>query len=636
MADSSSSSDLQGFIHSLEQGRLAPFIRGLVISVVIISVALIYLGWKFKGFLAPEAMDQAQVAREISRGHGWSTQFIRPLAVWQFEKNGVALPKTDFPDTFNAPLPPLVNVLPVKLAGSKLDLKQGEYIAPAERFIVAFSMLFFLASIWIEYLLLRRLFDARLAFWAATLTLLSDLCWQYTLTGLPQMLMLLIFNGALYALARTIEGHLGFDAPSTAMTEEGAVLVRPSLGAILGWAALTGVLGGLLTLSHGAAVWFFVGLLAFAGVYFRRRPTVILVMFAAFALVCASWLARNEQVCGSLFGVAGYTVYDGLTTSTNDRMRSTDGPKTNDISPTYFRTKIQDGIVTQIGHLSGTLGNNLLAMAFFVSLLHSFRRPGVNALRNAVLVIWLFAVFGMALLGNAAETATGVGANQLGVLFLPVMLGFGLAFVLVLFSRREEALSSVARLTLFVVLFVISGVPLLFTLLPRASMPYQYPPYFEPAIARLNTWMKDSEIIGSDMPWAVAWYADRRSLWIPGKFTQLMGLSDNAKLPGTVGGVLLSPISRNTPLFSGVLKGEYQEYQQLIFGRADMPFFPFHEGLLLMGDPAGYLFFSETRRWEKPEKNAEPAGVPIPATAATPTATATAATATAAAPTAAP
>ena len=37
----------------------------------------------------------------------------------------------------------------------------------------------------------------------------------------------------------------------------------------------------------------------------------------------------------------------------------------------------------------------------------------------------------------------------------------------------------------------------------------------------------------------------------------------------------------------------------MIFGRADVPFFPFHEGILLMGDPAGYIFYSDTKRWEK-------------------------------------
>ena len=52
-------------------------------------------------------------------------------------------------------------------------------------------------------------------------------------------------------------------------------------------------------------------------------------------------------------------------------------------------------------------------------------------------------------------------------------------------------------------------------------------------------------------------------------------------------------------MFSGVLKGEYSEYQQLIFGRSDMQNFPFHEGILLMGDPASYIFYSDTRRWDK-------------------------------------
>ncbi len=628
MADSSSS-DLQGFIHSLEQGSLARYLRGAVIAVVIIAVALVFLGWKFRGFLVPEAMDQAQVAREISRGHGWSTQFIRPLAVWQIEKNlgTQALPKTNFPDTFNAPLPPLANALAVKMAGDKMELKQGEYIAPAERYIVAFSMLFFLGSLVIQYLLLRRLFDARLAFWAVTLTLVSDLCWQFTLTGLPQMLMLLIFNSGLYALMRAVEANLGFDQPATAMSEEGMVLVRPTMGSVLGWSALTGFFFALLTLSHGVAAWFFVGLLAFAGVHFRRRPAAVLVMLAVFAVMVTPWIVRNSHVSGHPFGVAGYTLYDSIAGSTADRMRATDGPKTEDVQPTYFRTKIQDGITAQIGRLSSTLGNNLLALAFFVCLLHSFRRPGVNALRNALLVIFLFAVFGMALLGNVSEPFTPLGANQLGVLFLPMMLGFGLAFVLVLFSRREEALSSVARLVLFTVLFVVSGLPLLFSLLPHSSPPFQYPPYFEPGINRLNGWMKDNEIVASDMPWAVAWYADRKSLWIPDKFSRLMGLSDEAKLPGVVGGVLLTPISRNTPLFTGVLKGEYQEYQQLIFGRADMPFFPFHEGLLVMGDPAGYLFFSDTRRWDKTEQNpvapVPAAGTPAPDAAASPTAKAT-------------
>ena len=608
---SSSTGSVQGLVHSLEQGRLAPLVRGIAIAVLILAVALVYLGWKFRGFAIPEAMDQAQVAREIGNGNGWSTKYIRPLAVWQLESNKIPLPRENFPDTYNAPLPPLVNALPVKLAG-KMEYKQGEYIAAAERFIVAFSMLCFLGAVGIGYLLLRRLFDARLAFWGSVLTLVSDLCWQYTLSGLPQMLMLLIFTASLYTLVRAIESHLAIERAlgrlAPASPDDPAS--PASTGAFLGWLGATGLLLGLLTLSHGVAVWIFAGALVFSAVYFRRRGAAVLVLLVAFALVCAPWVVHMYRVSGSATGIANYALFDGLSSTTATRMRSTEGPLLENLEIRFFRTKIQDGIVSQLSRLSDSLGGNLIALGFFICLLHSFRRHEVNALRLAVLVMWGSAVIGMSLLGLTSEPSVGLNVNQFGVLFLPIMLAFGLAFVLVIFSRKESSMLSVGRILLFSVLFLLSSVSMIFSLLPRSTMPFQYPPYFEPAINRLGLWTKDAEIIGSDMPWAVAWYADRKSLLIPNKFKDFMGLSDNAKLPGTLCGLFLTPISRNSPLFSGVLKGEYSEYQQLIFGRSDMPYFPFHEGILLMGDPTSYVLFSDTRRWEK--------AAPVPAAADAP------------------
>ena len=599
---------LQGFIHSLEQGRYASLVRGFVIAAVILGVMLVYLGWKFRGFNIPEAMDQAQVARQISRGQGWSTQFIRPLAVWQLEQNQKPLPAANgnFPDTFNAPLPPHVNALHVRWAG-KMEFKQGEYVAPAEKFIVATSMLCFLGAVGLGYLLLRRLFDVRLAFWASVFTLSTDLCWQYTLSGLPQMLMLLLFTAALYTLLRAIESHLAIERadgnlpPAAAGDPVGA----PSTGGFLGWLGATGALLGLLTLSHGVALWIFLGALVFSAAYFRRRGAAVLVLLLAFALVCAPWVVRLYQVSGTATGLAGYTLFDGLAKTTAQRMRAYgdasahDVASTQDIALLFFRTKLQDGVTAQLARLSDSLGGNLIALGFFVCLLHSFWRREVNPLRPAVLLMWIGAVLGMSLLGLGSEPSPGLNANQFGVLFLPIMLSFGLAFVLVIFSRSEAGSSSVGRLALFSTLFLVSAAALISTLLPRNSPPFQYPPYFEPAINRLGPWMQNDEIIASDMPWAVAWYADRKSLWIPDKLVNLMGLSDNARLPGTVAGLFLTPFSRNTPLFTGVLKGEYSEYQSLILGRADVPGFPFRDAIPLMGDPTVYLFYSDSRRWDK-------------------------------------
>ena len=104
----STSGGVQGFIHSLEQGRFAPLVRGFVIAVVILGVMLIYLGWKFRGFSIPEAMDQAQEARQIGRGQGFTTEFIRPLAIWQLEQNKVPLPQAgaNFPGHVQRPAQP--------------------------------------------------------------------------------------------------------------------------------------------------------------------------------------------------------------------------------------------------------------------------------------------------------------------------------------------------------------------------------------------------------------------------------------------------------------------------------------------------------------------------------------------------
>ena len=548
-------------------------------------------------------MDQAQVASEIAFGHGWSTRFIRPLAIWQIEKNEGAPPKGDFPDTFNAPLPPLVNSLAIRMSHNSMEFKRAEYVAPAERFIVALSMLCFVASVAVEYFVLRRVFDQRLAFWASLLTLVCNLCWQFTLTGLPQMLMLLIFNAALYAIVRAIEGQTALDlAGQIVNVETGEVAPPARTQSVFIWLAASGALCGLLALSHAVTVWIFVGLLVFTAAHFRQRVACVLVLLVAFGIVYGPWLARNYEVCGNPFGVAGYALYDGIAGTTSTRMRSISGPSTETVQLHFFRNKIEDGIVSQVSHLVENLGGNVLAVAFFIGMLHSFRRREVNSLRWAILSMWGAAVLGMSLLGT---TNSALDPNQIGVLFLPVMLGFGVAFVLVLFGRREGGVGSTSRLVLFSSLFLISSVPLIFALLPRNSPPFQYPPYLEPGINKLADWTRPDEVIGSDMPWAVAWYAQRDSVWIPNRFPDFMGLSDYDRLPGPLAGLFITTLTRNEPFYSGIYKGEYQDWQPLIFGRVDVPGFPFKDAYPILGD-LSYTFYSDSKRWEQPKRPALP------------------------------
>lgn len=585
-----SETSVQNFIHAIEQGRFAGLMRIILLCVGVFAVALAYLGWNFTGFSAPEAMDQAQIAREISRGNGFSTKLIRPLAIWQIERNVGALPHGNFPDTFNAPLPPLVNSLAMKVAGEETKYERGVFTLRSERMIVMLSMICFLLAVGVNYLLLVRLFDQRLAGFACLLTLVSDLFWRYTLSGLPQMLMLLLFSAALYALARALETHaLGNDA-------EGPAGAQRRTLAVCGWLGLSGAFAGLVFLCHALAAWIAVGAVIFGLFHFRRRGPVALVFLATFILVATPWLVRNYHVSGSPFGLAGYAVFDGLGSSTAQRMRSPEGPGVEDIAPLHFRLKVEHGIVQRFEEVSQGVGGNLVALLFFVSLLHPFRRPETSALRWALLSMWLCAVFGTAILGVNADS--GVGPAHLEVLFAPAMIGFGLAMALVLFGRLEASNRSIYRLGFFAVLLAICGLPMLVTLLPEHKSPTNFPPYFEPAIHALNNWTSTDEIIGTDMPWAVAYYADRKSLWIPNKLRDFLGLSDQGKLDGQLAGLFLSPISRGVSFIGGIYKGEYQEYGPLIFGNVNVPYFPFKEVVLPSGD-LNYSFYSDTKRWER-------------------------------------
>lgn len=571
----------QSIVHSVEQGKAAQVIRVAVIAAVVLAVALILLLARFRGFYHAEAMDQAQLSRQIANGRGYTTKFIRPLALWQVEKNTgvkVNLGSSDMPDTFNQPLPALLNVLPIKLAGTSMAFGQYVYIPSEERWIAVFSILFFFGAVVVQFFLTRRLFDQRLALLVAGLMLVCDLFWQFSLSGLPQMLMLLIFSAAVLAVARAIEEN-----------QAGLLATK--------WFALAGVLFGLLALCHGLAIWPFVGLLLFAGIYFRPRGLSVGIMLLTFLVVVSPWLIRNYNVSGNIFGTANYWIYDGIKGTTSVIFRTTP-PDLNEITPMWWRPKIQASLLAQTGGLFGLLGGNVVAPLFFIALLHPFKRLATAHLRWAVLSMWLLALVGMAIYGvnPGSTTLANVASNQLHVLFAPAMTAFGLAFALMLASRLNFSTVPLLQNGFIVGLMLVSGLPLLLSLLPSSVPPLRFPPYFPPLTNQLKTWVAEGEVVVSDQPWAVAWYAERKALWMPAKLSDLVVMNDYATLGAPIAGVFLSPITGHSRLFADIVRGEYKDWVQVIV-RSPGPSFPFKEAVPL--PPEGeFIFYSDKRRWE--------------------------------------
>ena len=322
---------MQNFIHTLEQGRLAGIIRVLVVTAVIVSVALIYLGGKFRGFSSAEAMDQAQIGSEIAAGHGWSTRFLRPLAIWQIEKNLGAPPKGDFPDTFNAPLPPLLDSLAIRLAGNHMDV-QPRRVHRAGGTVH------------------RGAVDAVLpggggdgvSSLAPGVRPAAGVLVGGADTGERPVLAVYPFGAAADVHAAALQrgalhrgaGHRGVPGGGTRRRDRqrgdrrGGPAGRHWESALL-WLAATGAVFGLLALTHALTIWIFLGLLVFTAFYFRRRVPSVLTLLFAFGLVYTPWLVRTYRVCGNPFGLAGYSLFDGVGGSTAQRMRSVAGPLTD-------------------------------------------------------------------------------------------------------------------------------------------------------------------------------------------------------------------------------------------------------------------------------------------------------------------
>lgn len=569
---------IQRTIHALESGRAAFWVRRALALVLVVGLALFYFMHEFRGLATSQAMDQAQIGRELLRGHGWATQFARPLAIGQLQRNGRDPAQKIWTDTYNAPLPPLIDALALLPVKARLTMTPHDVIYTGDKAIAAMSMLLFAASIAVLFLIARRLFDKTLALLACGLVLICDTLWQYTLSGLPQMLLLLLLNLTIYALVRAIEAQI-----------EGH--------RVGSWLVAAGVGFGLLALSHALTIWIFLPALIFCAIYFRPRGWAALLVLLPFLVLYLPWLARNWWVCGNPGGVAIYSFFDGIRMSEAAHMRHL-AIDFCGLTAGFWRAKITGNIIQQIGAIFRYLGWSVVALFFFPALLHPFRRPHTSAARWLIFFMWIGASLGMAVYGLTEEQ--GVAANQLDLLFVPIMICFGLAFLLVLWNRLEVPYR-IARLGFITLLFFFCGLPMIFTFVFSSGKgSIRWPPYVPPYIAVIHQWMQPNEITASDMPWAIAWYADRRAVWLPETVRTFTDLSDYRTLGGPINGLYLTPISGSDANLRDILKGEYRDWAPLILRSVDLQKFPLKWATLLGLDNECVFFSDHDRQKAKP------------------------------------
>jgi hypothetical protein len=535
-------------------------IRRSLFFLVLIILTLGNLFTLFKGLNSPQAMEQAQIAREIARGNGFTTKVIRPVAYYQAETAAKApVPLKLFQDTYHSPLNPLLNAAVLKLVGAddseSWQMALGEYVFPLDRVIATVSTLFFLMAIGVNYLLISRIFDAKIAGVCAILMLFCQTFWNYSLSGLPQMLMLLLFSCGLYFVYRAVEA-----------ATEGRIAMMPAI--------IAGIFFTLLALTHWMTVWIALGYIIFAAVAFRPRGVVGVSILVLLIVPAAFVMVRNAGITGSPFGTAFLTLYNGLGNGSETVVMRNMDLEANPLVLDGLMAKILRTTLLQATDIVPLLAGIIVAPVFFLSLLHPFKRASIATFRWAILLMWVTTAFGLAIFGVTTEP---LDPNQLHLLFAPLMTAYGLAFVSILWSRLDFVMATpMLRNVHHIVIVMVCALPLILALPMQVRIGMQardrgvphWPPYFAPALnsteSGLKGWVTDKQVVFSDQPWAVAWYADRISIWLPPTRDGFIKLENTAaELQTPCAGIHISPSSHGSGPLSEIAF-HYKDFAALV------------------------------------------------------------------------
>ena len=540
----------------------ATLISRILFFLVLFGLVSFYLILSFKGLTSEKGIEQAQIGREIARGNNNTTKVIRGAAYWQAKEAGKDIDLTAFHDTYHSPLNPYIYAAVLKAVGGddfeKFQMNEDmKTVYALDRVISAVAVILFLIAVGINYLLISRIFDVRIAGATAILMILSDLMWKFTQTGLPQMLMLLLFSCALFFIYRTLEA---------------SIENRGDISSLV----IAAVFLSLLALSHWLTIWIILGFVIYAAFFFHPKGISGFMILGILLMFSGYFLVKNMEWTGNPGGTAFLSLYGGLTQSESVIMRTSD-PAEQTYTIVYnlnsFLINTTSSMLRQVNELYNNLGSILVAPLFFFALLHPFKREAIAKFRWIVLLMWVMGTLGMAIFGLSESN---LDPNQLHILFSPIMTAYGLAFVSILWARIELPAGGILmRYGHFAIVILISAGPLILkfpretinALVSSGASKSVWPPYWPPVFSRtLHNATDDDDVIFSDQPWAVAWYADRISIWLPRKveeFEDLEKLATDQEL--SVAGIVITPMSfKGDVLFSQVPFGYSEDFAPLM------------------------------------------------------------------------
>jgi hypothetical protein len=374
-------------------------------------------------------------------------------------------------------------------------------------------------------------------------------------------------------------------------------------GRAIGLIAASAVLMGLCFLTRYLAFFLIVPMALYLRRAMRGRSGWVwaLIYVAIFLAVIAPWLARNYSISNSLLGIARYQIIE---TDAFARTYTIDLPSSWSVRGVVgrFLTSLR---MDWIGGVRG-IGSDICVFFFAVGVMYSFRRTDAMQLRRTVLGCLAIALLGMALIGMPGEMVNPeINGGNLLVLLLPLVVVYGCAFFYMLLDRISFSMRLTRALAIGV-FALLNVAPMIFTLLPPRRGPFPYPPYCPPYMRIVAKWFNKSEVGVSDMPWAVAWYMDRTTVWLPSTLEEYFEIHDFVA-PHNTKFMFLTPYMLDRRYQSELTKGEYKPWASILRGQLPDKF-PL-KAATLMGPDNDQIILADRTRWkDQPELPTEEPG----------------------------
>ncbi len=472
-----------------------------LLSLLVIVGYLVYHAGRFHGITNVEALDQAQIARNLAQGEGYTTKIIRPLSLAKVRRID------GHPELSQAPLHPFMASLLMRVMPDK---GRAAALSGGLAFLLTAPVIFFLG--W-------QLFDIRTGVFATilyctnvTLLRFSISCLEVPwLTLLTALLFLVCF-----ALARKQRW-------------------RPLL------AVLAGSLVALLYLTQ--YVWIVIlpvlAVYVFASSDKQGRWGVVLAFLISFLVIASPWFIRNMKVTGRPF--FSFKATEAVMGTRSNPGNTLYRQYTEDYPtwiwyvfdrPLEIIEKARDGLSREYIVL-GRIAGLYLTPFFLVAIIVTLGARAFERLRYLWYAMYLVLALALALVSPSERLLI-----PMAPLVIVVAAGFFLRLLEARIGGPGGPLQKRYLNAGMAILVLIHAVPLGFDLFRFREMSAEERSAANSARAVAQVTSMASGPIVTDVPWLIAWYADSPAVWLPKTRGDLRNMEDSM---GKVTWMLLSP-----------------------------------------------------------------------------------------------